>query len=179
MEGRNRKSIRLKGYDYSFPGLYFITICTYKRECLFVDIIDGKMCLSAMGEIVDKYWNEIPKHYPLARLDEYVIMPNHIHGIIEIIDERPVGNGHIGMVGNRHACSLPGNGRQYAQLPIIIGSYKSSVTRQSRKNDNQYVVWQKSYYEHIIRDETELNGIRTYIATNPINWATDQNNITI
>ncbi len=157
----HRKSIRLQGHDYSGFGWYFITICTKNRECVFGEIKDEKMILSDMGKMAHKYWLEIPEHFNDIKLDEFVIMPNHVHGII-IIDV-PLS------VGDRHACPLPGaQKRNIQKLPSIIGSYKSTVTREIRKQfDNHKFGWQRSYHDRIIRNNDELDRIREYIYYNP------------
>ena len=88
-----RRSIRLKHYDYSSSGMYYVTVCTFKRKEIFGKIVNGQMCLNSLGNIADQFWQDIPKYYPLARLDEYIVMPNHIHGIIEL-SQGPVGAIH-------------------------------------------------------------------------------------
>ncbi len=127
------------------------------------------MILNEYCEIVKKCWLEIPEHFQNVEINEFMVMPNHLHGIIIIND----------FVGNRHACSLQNTheNRQYQKLPEIIGSYKSAVTKLiHRKADNSFQ-WQKSYYDHIIRDESSLNRIQDYIRQNPQNWDTDKNNM--
>ncbi|MCH7681286.1 transposase [candidate division KSB1 bacterium] len=165
----HRKSIRLKNYDYSQNGYYFVTICTKNREEYFGQINDDEMILSQYGKIAKQSWLEIPEHFEDIRVDEHVIMPNHIHGIVIIeSDDEPVGN--------RHACSLPEE-RQYQKLPIVIGSYKSSVTRKSNQiHDKFHFKWQKSYYDHIIRNDKSLDRIRHYIHYNALKWEYDQEN---
>lgn len=170
----NRRSIRLQGYDYTQPGAYFITIVTQDRECLFGEVADGEMRLNEAGRVVEQCWLAIPDHFPRAALDAFVVMPNHIHGIVWI-------------VGARHAVPLPGDvpipTEQFGKpipgsIPTIIRSFKSATT----KRINEYrqtpglPVWQRNYYEHIIRDDDELNRIRKYIANNPLQWALDREN---
>ncbi len=165
----HRKSIRLKNYDYSQNGYYFVTICTKNREEYFGQINDDEMILSQYGKIAKQSWLEIPEHFEDIRVDEHVIMPNHIHGIV-IIDsgDEPVGN--------RHACSLQEE-RQYQKLPVVIGSYKSSVTRElNQMHDKFHFKWQKSYYDHIIRNDKSLDRIRHYIHYNALKWEYDQEN---
>jgi len=162
-----RKANRLKDYDYSRNGFYFVTICTKNRKEYFGEINDEKMVLNEYGEIAEKLWLEIPNHFEDVKLDEYIIMPNHVHGIIIIdSDEEPVGN--------RHACSLQ-EGRQYQKLPVVIGSYKSAVTREINQIHNEFQ-WQKSFYDHIIRNDKSLHRIRKYIHYNPLKWEYDQEN---
>lgn len=142
---RNRKSIRLKDFDYSQNGTYYITICTKNRENLFGDIINDKMIFNKYGKIAENVWLEIPVHFPYVVLDEYIIMPNHIHGIL-IVD---VGNRQMS-VRNRHACSL--HQPQYKTIPVIIGSFKSAASKLIHNEGFHDFKWQRSYYDHVIRD---------------------------
>jgi REP element-mobilizing transposase RayT len=166
-----RRSIRLKGCDYSQAGAYFVTICTQDRECLFVDIGGGEMRLNDAGTTVRNIWHKIPEHFPHTDIDAFVAMPNHIHGIIVINSD-----------GRGMACHAPTH-RQFAKpiagsLSTVIGSFKSVVTRQINliRHTPGYPVWQRNYYEHIIRDEQSLQKIREYINDNPAKWADDENN---
>jgi REP element-mobilizing transposase RayT len=165
----NRKPNRKKYYNYSSAGYYFVTICTKDRLSFFGKIAEDKMIMNEFGRIAEKCWIEIPIHFPNAKTDEFVVMPNHFHGIIIINDP----------VGNRHAFSLQeGNeNRQHQKLPVIIGSFKSAVTKLTHRNYAKDFQWQKSYYDHIIRDESSLNNIRQYIRQNPTNWDMDKNNL--
>ena len=162
---RNRKKNRLSGYDYSNCGMYFITICTWKHIEWFGRVENGKMVLNKYGEITEKIWTKISIHFENITLDQYVIMPNHIHGIIVIND----------YVGNRHACSLH---RQYHLIPVIVGSYKSAASRMLRQIENgNWFRWQKSFHDHIIRNDASLRGVRQYIQDNPVNWEDDCENL--
>ncbi|MCL6641864.1 MAG: transposase [Candidatus Bipolaricaulota bacterium] len=175
-ERHHRRNIRLKGYDYSQPGAYFITICTRERLCLFGEVVDGEMQLNEYGHIALECWKEIPLHFPQAELDAFVVMPNHVHGIIVIIDVD---------VGATHASPLPlssdarPRGPQRQSVSSIVGSFKSAAT----KHINEYrgtpgaPVWQRNYYEHIIRNDESLHRIREYIETNPARWALDRENL--
>ncbi len=166
-EIQNRKSIRLKEYDYSQAGYYFVTICTRNREHLFGEIVDGNTELNDFGKIVDDCIKNILQHFEFSDIDYYCIMPNHVHLILIISDT----------VGNRHACSLQSNvqNRNHQALPVIIGSLKSAISKMIHRIDsNINFVWQKSYYEHIIRNENELFEIRKYIEYNPLNWNEDE-----
>jgi REP element-mobilizing transposase RayT len=164
-EKHQRRSIRLKGYDYSKAGAYFITICTHCKECLFGEIIDGATKLNAYGEIVEKCWCELPNHYENICLDEFVVMPNHIHGIIVITYN----------VGAIHELPLQ---RRNMLLPKIIGQFKMQSAKQINqlRHTHGQPVWQRNYYEHIIRNEDELNHIREYILNNPSKWEFDEEN---
>lgn len=177
-----RRSIRLPGYDYTRPAAYFVTVCTRNRECLFGDVVDGEMRLNELGETVRACWHEIPDHFPHVGLDEFVIMPNHVHGILVIVETNVVGARHVGA---RHAVPLRQTQRteQFGKplagsIPTIIRSFKSAVTK--RINDLRgtagITVWQRNYYEHVIRDEESLNRIRQYIIENPRRWHLDREN---
>ncbi len=181
----HRRSIRLKGYDYSHDGLYFITICIKDRKCLFGEILmsenDGEennkhrkeMILNDTGKIADECWLEIPKHFPNTVLHEHIVMPNHVHGIIELkrVDA---------FVGTSHVMSLP-NIPKYNQfskpmpgsISVIIQQYKSSVTRILKGIKNSDFKWQSRFYEQIIRNEHSFDKISDYIVNNPKNWKED------
>ena len=184
-EIHHRRSIRLKEYDYSQPGAYFITICTHNRECLFGHIDNGAIILNDAGNVARKCWIDIPEHFPDARTDAFVIMPNHIHGIIIITECVSAGAG-----ANNHS-PLPL--RNHSPLPLrehsslqkkpgtsktigsIVRGFKIGVTKWFRENTHIYTPWQRNYYEHIIRNENQFNRIRRYIINNPINWESDKN----
>jgi len=173
-EIHHRRSVRLKNYDYSQPGAYFITVTTYQRALLFGEIIDGKMSLNQCGEIVQSCWERIPCHYPDAVLDSFVIMPNHVHGIIVIADERAEVGLKLDCVG---AGLKPAPTKRHP-LSEIIRAFKTFSSRRINKIRATYgvPVWQRNYYEHIIRDERELTHIREYISTNYLKWALDNEN---
>jgi putative transposase len=172
-----RRSIRLKDYDYSTEGGYFVTIDTFNRDCIFGKIADETMSLNESGKIVNECWHAIPNHFPHVELDEFVIMPDHVHGIIIIVGERY-------SVGARHAVPLHNNIPQREQfgkptrgtLPTIIRSFKSAATKRINeiRNSQAEPVWQRNYYEHIIRNEEELIRIREYIYNNPARWRRDE-----
>lgn len=170
-EIHHRKTIRLKSYDYSQAGAYFITICTKQKQCIFGDIKNGEMRFNALGSIADKYWQEIPEHFPNVALDTYTIMPNHLHGILWIIESSQRDN----------------KNRKFGDIVIgsissIVRFYKAIVTKKINKICNTKglsVVWQGRYYEQIIRDEKALVNIRSYIINNPLNWDIDEENPTI
>ena len=163
-----RRSMRLKEYDYSNPGAYFVTVVTYHRMNIFGTIDHGIVQMSQIGRIVEKTWLEIPSHFPLATPDAYVIMPNHIHGILII-------NNHVEAT---HASPLPTNKRKIQPLGMIVGSFKSSVTKRVHEAGlfTQEKIWQRNYYDHIIRDEDDYCKICEYIEFNPINWEFDHEN---
>ena len=157
---RHRHSNRLKGYDYSPSGAYFITICTHDKVCLFGDIVDGEMRLNDLGMIVETAWFDLPNHYSHVTLDSFCIMPNHVHAVIVLDDS---------MHGNR--ARIMNN-----PLPEIVRAFKSfSARRINELRDSKGVsVWQRDYYEHIIRDETDYNRIYEYIVNNPLKWLEDE-----
>ena len=170
-----RRSIRLKGYDYSQVGGYFVTLVTLWREYLFGDIVNGEMCLNDLGRIVEACWHAIPEHFPNTDVDMFTVMPNHVHGIIMIYDD--TCRGTIPIVGARHASPLPPRGTPPGSLGTIIGSFKSSVTRRAGQELNSGNIWQRNYYEHILRDQADHERIANYIATNPSNWTDDEENL--
>lgn len=197
----NRHSIRLKGYDYSQPGAYFVTICTRDRAGLFGEVADGEMRLNEWGEIVLWTWRDLPNHVPNVQLDAFVIMPNHVHGIIIITD--PVNAPEAVGAGSEPAPAQPQPAptqphpalaqpvpdqsiesisgviaaKRYG-LPEIIRQFKtfSALRINKQRGTPGLPIWQRNYYEHIIRNEESLNRIRQYIADNPLRWALDQEN---
>jgi len=166
----NRQSYRLKGYDYSSSGNYFVTVMVMDRECLFGKIRNGDVELSEIGKIADQCWQEIPEHFPNVKLDEYIIMPNHVHGIIEIINN----GGNLQRSGNAEFKSPS------KTIGSIIRGFKIGVTKWCRNEmadgfPSFRQIWQRNYHDHIIRNDHELNRIRQYIVDNPLNWKRDRN----
>lgn len=162
-----RRSIRLKGYDYAQSGLYFITLCCQHRAHLFGEIRQGEMILNDAGQIADACWKAIPEHFPHAVLHEYVVMPDHVHGVIEII------------VGAEKFPPPPMNDRAKNFSPrrspsrtigSIIRGFKIGVTKWMRQHTDVHDVWQRNYYEHIIRNELSYHAISAYIRNNPAKW---------
>ena len=171
----HRRSIRLKGYDYSQAGAYYVTIVTWHRDCIFGQVLNEEMYLNDLGKIADECWRAIPEHFPNVDLGVHVIMPNHAHGIIVIrYDNSP------SIVGATHwVAPTPGTrpkGPKPNSLGAIIGSYKSAVSYRIHKELNAIGVWQRNYYEHIIRDEQDLQNKTDYINANPSLWDEDENN---
>lgn len=185
----HRRSIRRKNYDYSQPGDYFVTICVQNRECLFGMVENQKMILSDIGIAAETCWQNIPEHYPNVRLDEYVIMPNHVHGIIKIVDNINGGSDVVGVqnVGvqnieplrnieppqpkqNKYQHIIPGS------LGSIIRGFKIGVTKWCNRNGYSNFQWQRNFHDHIIRNESELYRIRMYIRNNQKNWDIDNQN---
>jgi len=170
---KSRKQNRLNNYDYSNNGYYFVTICTYNREYIFGEVVNDKMILNPCGNITKKSWQDLPNHHIGIELDQFIIMPNHIHGIIII--NNPVGNGPPSTGSGQVARSF--NNHTNNNLSIIIGSYKSTVTKQINRLNKNTFKWQKSFHDHIVRVDESLNNIRNYIINNPKTWPLDENNI--
>jgi REP-associated tyrosine transposase len=171
---RERKKIRLRNYDYSKSGYYFITICTKNREEWFGTIENGTVRLSQFGEVARNFWVEIPEHFKELRTDEFAVMPNHLHRILNI--EEMVGNAYMGS-HQRDACMHSLQDKTKMLLSKIIQQYKSSVTRKinSMQNDFKFQ-WQKSFYDHVIRNEKSLHNLRHYITFNSMKWELDIEN---
>ncbi|MBI4745118.1 MAG: hypothetical protein HY786_00875 [Deltaproteobacteria bacterium] len=179
----HRHSIRLEGYDYSNAGAYFVTVCALSRECLFGDVVDGEMRLNEYGQVIHAYWQKVSDNFPNVVIDEYVIMPNHFHGIVTI----NTANDDIGTVdvGATHELSLHNETsikyrkeRRKMLLPRIIGWFKmNSVKQVNLLRDNPGCPgWQRNYYDHVVRTEDSLNRIRDYIRFNPSQWDKDIEN---
>jgi len=169
----HRRSIRLQGYDYSQAGAYYVTIVTWQRDFLFGGIVDGEMKLNQRGKIVEECWQAIPEHFPNVELGAYVIMPNHVHGIIVIVDNRrgaiyraPTGESNTEKFGKPIKSSLP----------TIMRTYKAAVTRIIGKELNETGIWQRNYYEHVIRNEKDFQNKTDYIEANPLLWHEDDEN---
>ena len=177
----HRRSIRLKGYDYTQAGAYFVTIMTHDRECLFGEVVDGQMRLNPFGEIVREEWfrTAVVRPYVMLAPDEFVVMPNHIHGIIWITGGRgdPVGRPYdpVGRPHDNDRDDQRSHGPAAGSVGAIIGQIKSIAAKRinALRGTPAAPVWGRNYYEHIIRYETSLNRIRRYIAANPSQWAED------
>ncbi len=196
-----RKNIRLKNYDYSQQGAYFVTICVQGRECLFGKVVDGNVVLNDVGKLVDVWWKKIVDKYPTVQLGTYVIMPNHFHGIIDIVGagfprpspiERPRIDGKCSRIGgcmqtggySQTSREIAGTGggtpplRQEPTLGQIFGFFKYQTTKsinELQKTPGD-VIWQRGYYEHVIRNDDDYERISEYIIFNPENWVTDEEN---
>jgi REP element-mobilizing transposase RayT len=174
-EKHHRRSIRLKNYDYSQPGFYFLTICTYKRQCWFGEIKNDRMYLNQIGKIVAEEWINTPKIRSNFLLDEWVIMPNHLHGIV-IINEHILerGKGNRDILGARNAPLR----REPNSISSFVAGFKSAVTKRINllRDNREIPIWQRNYYESIIRDEQSLVAIREYILNNPFQWKKDPDN---
>lgn len=164
-----RKSVRLKDYDYSTPWWYYVTICTYSHRNYFGKVINGKMILSEIGNVAKACWEDIPKHHNIVELDYYVIMPNHIHGII-IINEHDRDVQLNIPTSNYFSKISP----KKNSLSVIIRTYKAAVSTRLKKLNINFR-WQSSYYDRIVRNERELFEIRKYIEQNPLKWEIEKN----
>ncbi len=187
----HRHSLRINKYNYSLPGAYFITICTYRKENILGYMIDGKIELNVLGKITVREWLKTFQIRKNIQLDEYVIMPNHFHGII-ILTENDGHNSSCpyknnqnpykcrGTMHRAHPSTYESFGKPIpGSIPTIIRMFKSAVTREIKRLDYPflYSIWQRNYYEHVIRNERELNRIREYIQSNPLRWQYDIENL--
>jgi REP element-mobilizing transposase RayT len=179
-EEDHRRSIRLRSYDYSQPGAYFVTICTHQRKFLLGCEEDGKIILSDFGSLVERIWQTLPAHYPGIELEAYVIMPNHIHGIIKRRGEAfAAETSRISSISWANASPpSPFLGTKPNSLAAIIQNFKSVSTRKINQRNNSAGTqwWQRNYYEHVIRNEKSLLKVQQYIAENPLRWAFDKEN---
>ncbi len=173
-EIHHRRSIRLKDYDYSQAGAYFVTICTKERECFFGNVIDDRVILSEIGKVARKGWLDIPLNFQNLELDEFMVMPNHIHGIIIFNDGRGLINQAPTNQTPTDTWILMKNPEQ--TLGKIIRFYKARTSNSIHDKWHPDFKWQRNYYEHIIRNEKELNSIREYIRYNPLKWDEDEEN---
>jgi REP-associated tyrosine transposase len=174
-EERSRRSLRLKGFDYSQAGAYFVTLVTFQRESLFGDVLERQFVPNQAGKVVQQEWTRTAEIRPGVHLDDYVVMPNHLHAIVIFEHEARVG---------AHSCAPLRSAiterlyRPPRSLGSLIAGFKSSVTKRiNQLRDSPGVpVWQRNYYEHVVRNESELGRIRDYIALNPERWQDDPEN---
>jgi len=197
----HRRSVRLPGYDYAASGAYFITCVAQDRACLFGSMVEDRMELSTRGTVADEYWRRIPEHFSHAELGAFVVMPNHVHGII-ILHERVEGTNCRGTIYRAPTDRAPTDRAPTdraptdraptdraptdraierfqkpvaGSIPTIVRTYKAAVTRLIvRQFGGAPCIWQRNYYEHIIRDDRELDLISKYIEANPLNWKFDE-----
>ncbi|GAB4502455.1 MAG: transposase [Anaerolineales bacterium] len=169
----HRRSIRLKEYDYTQNGAYFVTIVTYQREPLFGEIVDGVMKLNGWGEIARREWFKTAELRPYVELyeDEFVVMPNHAHGIMHIV--RAERRSALTITHTDGGAEKPHV--DAGSLGAIVRAYKSAVTYaiNATRQTRGMVVWQRNYYEHIVRNDADLKRIRDYITNNPLRWIED------
>lgn len=162
LNSTGRHSIRLSGYRYTRRGWYFITMCTADRVRMLARLRRNALELTAAGRIVADAWADLPSRFPHIAIDAFVVMPDHIHGII-VIRRRPQST--IRGTLRTHRGSIPGS------LPAIVQAFKSMSTRRIRSEvDRNARVWQRNYYERIVRDDDAITAIRRYIVNNPAKW---------
>jgi REP element-mobilizing transposase RayT len=164
----HRLSIRLQGYDYGQQGAYFVTVCARGRECLFGSIVNCEMQLNDIGRKVWLVWEELCKRFADISIDAFTVMPNHIHGIVVV--------GAQFIAPNHPTVAQKGAMNRAPTLGEIVRTYKAISTRLIRQSINAGFVWQRNYYEHVIRDDHSLERIRDYIVNNPARWAEDEEN---
>jgi REP element-mobilizing transposase RayT len=193
----HRRSIRLQEFDYTSPGWYFVTICTDHRDCVFGDVVDGEMKLNDAGLMVERVWCELPDHYQGVDIDEHVVMPNHFHGIIVLTDSiwaglRACPDGSVpqqGDSGDPHGVAKANTGQPQGvvptrlSLPDVVHRFKTMTTTKYISGVKQHnwpqfprKLWQRNYFERVVRNERELQRIREYIINNPLKWAEDREN---
>ncbi|MGC1390579.1 MAG: transposase [Bacteroidales bacterium] len=189
---KNRKHLRLTDWDYSSEGVYFVTICCHERQSCFGSFCDNEIIPSEIGKIASQFWLEIPNHFPHVKLDEFIIMPNHIHGIL-VLDYSHVGTRHgVSLhvpsndnVGSCHGMTLPPrkgsnqNINKFSKplknsVSVVVNQYKSSVKRWCNKKGFSNFQWQSRFYDQILRSEISIEKIREYIYNNLINWPNDE-----
>lgn len=174
MTPRRPNSLRLHGYNYSQAGMYFVTVVVKDRKHIFGEIVNGTIMLNEAGIIVQGVWDDLPNHYSDIELDEFIVMPDHIHGIIGIQQTTPTTNPTV----VHEPPLLLALHRRRMMLPKIIGRFKTISAKHVNllHNRSGQPLWQRGFHDRIIRDEEELNSIRTYIQTNPLRWSLGQEN---
>ena len=189
-ERHHRRSIRLKGYDYSAEGSYFVTICVKDRECVLGEIVEADMHLSAIGEIIRQCWAALADDLPNVMLDGYQVMPNHFHGIVvlfehrrdligrDLINQIPTGNIPTGVDDSRFGPTLAWRQMENPKQTLgkVIRHFKAKATKRIHDAGFGSFQWQSRFYDRIIRNEEELDRIRDYIQENPRNWRDDDEN---
>jgi putative transposase len=177
MMPKRPNSLRLRGYDYSQAGVYFVTVVVKNRKHMFGEIVNETMGLNKTGSIVQNVWDDLPNHYANIALDEFLVRPNHVHGILIIQQTTPTTNRTVGEV---HEPPLRQTALQRRRmlLPQIIGRFKTvSAKHVNLLHDRPgQPLWQRGFHDRIIRDEEELNALRAYIQTNPLRWSLNQEN---
>ncbi len=173
-EKPSRHSVRLPGFDYSSVGMYFVTICTAERRCIFGQIQRNKTALSPIGDIARACWIEIPRHFPNVRIETYVVMPNHVHGILTIHSKWPDANTQSKTAAAKESFGKPTRG----SIPTIVRSFKAAASKHARESGliAGESIWHRGYYEHVLRNTREYVAATNYILLNPARWADDEDN---
>jgi len=166
----HRRSIRLKGYDYAQPGAYFVTICVQNRECALGEVVDGEVRLNEWGQAVEAEWQALPGRFPYVELDAFVVMPNHVHGIMMMVDGDR--GGAVAAPTNEGGETLPL--REPLGKMVAYFKYQTTKRLNAHRATPGAKFWQRNYYEHVIRNDVDLKRIREYIHHNPARWAEDQ-----
>jgi REP element-mobilizing transposase RayT len=174
----HRRSIRLPQYDYAQPGVYFVTICTHKHECVLGEVVDGVMILNDWGIVADRFWDEVSAHFDGIAIDAHVIMPNHMHANIVIVRD-PIREGEVASPALATTRATEPGGETPPLQPTlgqIVAYYKYQTTKAINlmRGMPGAKFWQRNYWEHVIRNEAEMDRIREYIETNPARWSDDQ-----
>lgn len=176
----NRKRLRMKGHDYSWQGLYFVTICCQDKIHRFGEVVNGEMILNEYGRIAHDEWEKLVDRFPNMQMDEFQIMPNHVHGIVVLKDMNEISdNAGAGLAPAPNDEEIGASARDACSLSDIIGAYKSLVANRcleiyKEKNEIMGKLWQRSYHDVIIRDEQGYHNISNYIIKNPENWERDK-----
>jgi REP element-mobilizing transposase RayT len=171
-----RRSVRLRGHDYRQAGAYFVTVCTFRRECFLASVIEDQLRLSAVGQVVDAGWRAIPHFFPHVSLDLFVVMPNHLHGIF-LLEEEPRAKHPPEADASPLHPSRP-KGTAAGSVSAILQSFKATTARRVRSlpEMERIRLWQRGFFDHIIRDNAELNRVRRYVEENRLRWALDEEN---
>ena len=167
------RSLRLPGYDYSQPGAYFVTVVAHGRACLFGEVVDGEMVLNAAGIVVEAAWRDLPVHYPGAELGAFCIMPNHVHAIIVLVD---IGTKIIPVEAGLRPASTDAKNHPLSEIVRAFKSFSARRINKIRKTQG-IPVWQRNYYEHIIRNDDDYRLIHLYIQANPARWPEDKSSL--
>jgi REP element-mobilizing transposase RayT len=157
--------------------VYFVTICTHGRECVLGEVVDGRVTLSPFGEVADECWRDLPSHFPGLLLDQFTTMPNHVHGILVLVGATHASPLHVDSRVSPLPVVTPAHGPRPSSVGAVVGSFKSATTRRVNRirGTPEASFWQRGYYEHVIRDEGDLDEIRAYILQNPLRWELDEN----
>ena len=179
-----RRSLRLADYDYTLSGAYFVTVCAASHVCLFGTVVAGEMRLNAYGQIAEREWRRTAEMRTAVTMDAWVVMPNHVHGIVvieaaddsELVDESRMAGDRRSPLRSGRSTIPVARGPAKASLGALIAGYKAAVARSINelRGTNQPAIWQRSYYEHVIRNDEDLQRIREYIVNNPARWSDDR-----